>query len=360
MSLRLLKVQHLLSIPLAFVFLTNCTTEKNAATSAGGIVRPLADDVVVLEYKGGKITAKEINANLKRDLTRMSEEAIEAYQQFARQIVVQKLVEAEAKGKGVSVEQYMTQLPDMEPASDAEIDAFFKMQPDLQKGVKDPRTGKIQKVSRDDVGRFLSAQKQRGAQQKLVEDLMAKAEIKMKLEAPAADPIKVASSAKPAVYGPANAKVVIHEFSSFQCGFCARVQGTVSQIKETYKDSVRFEFRHFPLDTQPESLPAAIATVCANEQGKFWELHDKIFANQREMNAANFTAWAKELGLDMDKFKKCQDNPESKNLVMADMEIGRNAGVDSTPAFIINGVMVKGAQPFEKFKSIIDAQLAKK
>jgi protein-disulfide isomerase len=328
--------------------------------NAEGIVRPLADEAVILEYNGGKITGKDVKEFVGRDIQKMRDEAVEAYQQAARQTVIQKLIEAKAAEKKQTVQEFMSLLPGAQPVTEAEIDAFFKAQPDLKKGVKDPRTGQIQKVSREDVSRFLEAQSRRSTQQKFVESLMAEASIKMKLELPPPAPIKVASSSKPAAFGSPSAKVVIHEFSDFQCPFCSRAKGIVSQLKEAYGDKIRIEFRHFPLDNHPEALPASIATVCANEQGKFWELHDKIFDNQRELNGENLSKWAKDVGLDMDKFKSCTSGSEAQKIVTSDMEEGRKAGVGSTPTFIVNGRLIAGAQPFDQFKSIIDAELSKK
>ncbi len=344
----------------AFIFVSGCVGGgANTSSNAEGIVRPLADNAVILEFKGGKVTGKDVNEMLGRDLNRMKEEVVEAYQQAARQMVMQKIIEAKAKEKNQTVNEFMSTLPGTAAVTDAEIDAFFNSQPDLKKGVKDPRTGKVQKVSREDVARFLEAQGRRSAQQKFVETLMAEAEVKVKLELPPAAPVKVASSAKPAAMGDANAKVVIHEFSDFQCPFCSRAKGILSQIKQAYGDKVRIEFRHFPLDNHPEAMPASVATVCANEQGKFWELHDKIFDNQREINGENIQKWAKELGLDMAKFDACKSGSEAQGIVTADMEEGRKAGVSSTPTFIVNGRLIAGAQPFEQFKSIIDAELSK-
>jgi protein-disulfide isomerase len=177
-------------------------------------------------------------------------------------------------------------------------------------------------------------------------------------EAPApAKPVFVEVPKDAPTKGPADAKVTIVEFSEFQCPFCARVLPTQKQILDTYGDDVRIVFRHLPLPFHKDAAPAAEASMAAHAQGKFWEFHDKAFANQRELTRANFEKWAAEIGLDVAKFKADLDSGKYKARVEQDQKYAGTVGARGTPAFFINGKLVSGAQPFENFKKVIDEEI---
>jgi protein-disulfide isomerase len=170
-----------------------------------------------------------------------------------------------------------------------------------------------------------------------------------------ADPVK----------GGDDALVTIVEFSSFQCGYCAKVQPTLDQLTKEYGDQVRLVFKQLPLGMQAQSKPAAQAALAAHEQGKFWEMHDKIFENQRQMrsHANDFKEWtagfAKELGMNVDKFKADYDSEKVVSKVDRDAKLAQTVGARGTPNFWINGINLRGAQPLSSFKSEIDAQIKK-
>lgn len=159
--------------------------------------------------------------------------------------------------------------------------------------------------------------------------------------------------------GPTNAKVTIVGWSEFQCPFCARVKPTIDQILKTYPNEVRFVFKHQPLAFHNRAMPAAIASLAAHQQGKFWEFHDRAFDNQQALTDENFEAWARELKLDLKKFKAALEDPKLKARVEADSKYGSLVGADGTPTFFINGREFVGAQPFEAFKAVIDEELKK-
>ncbi|HEU4412744.1 MAG TPA: thioredoxin domain-containing protein [Polyangiaceae bacterium] len=160
------------------------------------------------------------------------------------------------------------------------------------------------------------------------------------------------------------AKVVIQEFSDFECPFCARVEPTVKQIAEAYGDKVKIVWRHKPL---PMHKNAPLASEAAVEMQKqkgnegFWKYHAKLFENQKTPEGLLRPAlekYAEELGADMGKFKKALDEHTHKAVVDADSKVADDAGISGTPAFVINGYFISGAQPFGKFKKVIDRALA--
>ena len=162
------------------------------------------------------------------------------------------------------------------------------------------------------------------------------------------------------VKGPKNAPVTIVAFSDFQCPFCSRVVPTLHDIEKQYGAKVKIAFKHQPLPFHPNARPAAMASMAANEQGKFWEMHDKLFANQGQLDRQSLEKYAQELGLDMGKFKAALDGNKFDALITKDSTEGTAIGANGTPTFFINGRQLVGAQPIEQFKAIIDEELKKK
>jgi protein-disulfide isomerase len=153
--------------------------------------------------------------------------------------------------------------------------------------------------------------------------------------------------------------VTIIEFSEFQCPFCSRVLPTMKKIHETYGDQVRVVFKHNPLPFHKEAKPASKAALAAGEQGKFWEMHDLLFANQRKLKPADLEGYATQLGLDLEKFKADMKNPSYDKAIAADQALAAQFGARGTPGFFINGRNLRGAQPFANFKKIIDEEIKK-
>ena len=164
------------------------------------------------------------------------------------------------------------------------------------------------------------------------------------------------------VKGDKNAKVTIVEFSDYQCPFCGRFfRDTLPQIEEQYvrTGKIKMVFRDFPLSFHENAQKAGEAAECAEDQDKYWEMHDKLFQNQQKLAVTDLKQYAADLKLDTKKFNDCLDSSKHKAEVQKDMADGSSYGVSGTPAFFINGRKLVGAQPFSAFKSIIDAELDK-
>lgn len=172
-------------------------------------------------------------------------------------------------------------------------------------------------------------------------------------------PVDVAITDKDHIRGNKDAKVTLVEFSDFQCPYCSKYEPTVSQALAEYKDKIRVIYKHFPLESiHPFARPAAEASECAAEQGKFWEYHDELFANQDKFADSYFGELAKKLGLDTSKFSTCVTSGRGKVKVDADYQQGISAGVQGTPHTLVNGIAVSGAVPYASLKAQIDAALA--
>jgi protein-disulfide isomerase len=161
------------------------------------------------------------------------------------------------------------------------------------------------------------------------------------------------------VRGPRDALVTVVVFSDFQCPFCGKVEPTLAQVMEAYQGRVRLVWKDFPLAFHPNAMPAALAARAAGEQGKFWEMHDRLFANQAALDRASLEKHAEALGLDLARFRAALDSEKNKAAVLADQHQGSVAGVAGTPAFFINGALVSGALPFGSFKAAIDQEMVK-
>lgn len=156
------------------------------------------------------------------------------------------------------------------------------------------------------------------------------------------------------VVGPENARVTIVEFSDFQCPYCAAAVAQARVILQNYPKDVRLVFKQFPLDDHSQAFLAAEAAVAAHAQGKFWQMHDKLYDNFRTISPKNILIWAQEIGLDMKRFTQEVDAGKYKAEVEGEVKQGEEAGVQGTPTFFFNGRRYSGA-----FQADAIAQLLK-
>jgi protein-disulfide isomerase len=204
------------------------------------------------------------------------------------------------------------------------------------------------------------ANQRRGArQQAFVQALRAQANIVIKLKPPPVYRANVSAAGAP-VRGSEKAPVTIIEFSDFHCPYCKQVQPTLSRILSEYGDRVRLAYRDFPLDQlHPSARTAAEAARCANDQGKFWEFHDKLYAGGTDASPETLTRLAREIDMDVVAFQKCVSIGKHRSEIDRDIQEATNFGVTGTPGFFINGRLVSGAQAYEGFAQIINEELGR-
>jgi protein-disulfide isomerase len=160
--------------------------------------------------------------------------------------------------------------------------------------------------------------------------------------------------------GPANAPITFVEFSDYQCPFCGRSQDAVKKVLEKYDGKVHHVFMDFPLTSiHPFAMQAAVASHCAEEQGKYASYHNLLFEHQRELSADNFKKWASDLNLDPAKFDTCLHSNKYDARIEKSLDVGQKAGIDGTPGFFVNGIAIRGAQPLEVFQKTIDEELSR-
>ncbi len=169
----------------------------------------------------------------------------------------------------------------------------------------------------------------------------------------------------PAVKGDPNAPITVIEYADFECPFCGRFyQQTLPQIERNYVDEglVKIEFRHFPIvNAHPHAYSAAHAAECAREQGtdNFWAMHNKLFEGQTRLSESNYRSWANEIGLDMGAFNTCMNEDKYREQIEADAAQAAADGFTGTPAFLVNGQAVTGAQPYQTFDQVFQSILSR-
>jgi protein-disulfide isomerase len=268
------------------------------------------------------------------------------------ELVARSLVEREAKARGMSVDDL----------TKAEVDAKVTVTADETKTIyevqktQQPLAGKSEEEGLKMVEDRLRQRKIADRRQAFVRELRAKGGVRMLVEPKR---VEVSLDDDP-VRGPKDAPITILEFSDFQCPYCSKVEATLKQISERYGDKVRWVYRDYPLSFHPFAAKAAEAASCANEQGKFWEMHDKLFGNQAKLAVEDLKAAAGSLGIDQAAFDQCLDSGKYTEEWKKDLADGTKYGVTGTPAFFINGRFLNGAVPLDKFTAIIDDELERK
>ncbi|MGO8969463.1 MAG: thioredoxin domain-containing protein [Myxococcaceae bacterium] len=330
--------------------LAGCAKQKTPAVSGAG--NTLAASQVVATYNGGKITYGELEVEAKPKLQEIQNQMYTARKEVLERMAVERIVKAEAAKKNQTEEQYIQArveaLPVTQP-SDADVKEFFDR---LKTAGRIPADTKLDQI-KDQLVQAMVNQQRRASVQKVIDELRTSANLQIDLPPP-----RVEVAATGPARGPGDAKVTIVEFSDFQCPYCGAAFATVEQLMQQYAGKVKLVFRQFPLPIHPQAEKAAEASLCAADQGKFWEFYDLLFKNQKKLDVSELKSYAASAGLDGPKFAQCLDSGEKKKQVDADIEAGQAAGVNGTPAFFINGVFINGAMPIDEFKKVIDPELA--
>jgi protein-disulfide isomerase len=347
-------------ILLPLLFATACTAghdgpaaasaapaSKAAAASAAPAAAAQGDPTVAATIGDEKITLADVDKAAGRELYDLRERTLD-------DLVNKKVIEAAAKKAGQSVDEYLQkQMEQRVPQiSEQEAQDWFNQN---QARLSQQFAGKTFADVKDQIVKGLTDAKRREAAGAFIQELRQQAGVKVLMEPP-----RVTVAATGPARGPDNAPITIVEFSDFQCPFCSRGRETMEQVMKAYDGKVKFVFRDFPLSFHEHAQKAAEAGHCADEQGKFWQMHDWMFTHQGNLEVADLGNAAKDLGMDKAKFDECVSSGKFAKAVAENQQAGSEAGVSGTPAFFVNGVMINGAQPFDKFKEIIDAELAKK
>lgn len=325
------------------VLLSACATSESARRDDG-------PTPVVAKFQNRVIRLHEVDAKVADELAKLQEQIFELRAEAADRIAIEALVTQEAKAAGQSEDEWLAKNIEsgLTEPSEAQMLSLFqkasgRLPPEVTYEQVKPEIRKaVQREERSKKAREVFAR------------LKKEAGFKMVMEGPP-KPRKLIDATGPS-RGNQSAKVVIVEFADFECQFCAKAHETVNEVLKAYGGKVRLVFRHYPLSFHMKAAKAAEATACADEQGKFWELHDALFESQA-LDLEALKVQAKRAGLDEAKFESCLDSGRTATLVKRDLAAGQQVGVSGTPAFFINGFMLSGAQPEEAFRRVIDAEL---
>ena len=319
------------------------------AAAALAAAAPPAEDRPAATVAGEPIPLAAVDDVVRSQLMEIRAREHQLRSQALDALIAQSLLEKEAKARGVSEDALeKTEVLDKAVVSEEEARAYYEANkarigsmPE-EEALKQIRTG-------------LAQQRQGERRAAFAKELRSKYDVKVMLE-PYRIPVALGDAP---VRGSAMAPVTVLEFSDFQCPYCVRSRPTVAKIRETYGDKVRWAFRHFPLSFHDKAEKAGEAAACAGDQGKFWEMHDRLWASTQKLGVPDLKQHAVALGLDAAKFDQCLDSGQHAGLVARDEETGQGYGVSGTPAFFVNGRPLVGAQPFEAFQQVIDDELAR-
>jgi protein-disulfide isomerase len=325
---------------LAALILVQSPSARAQTQPAGKVVATIGDR---------QITGQEVDARIKPQLNGIENQLYQARRHAIEAIAEDYLIATAAKHEGLSSDAYLKREIEDKIASpsDAEVQKLYD---EHKEQIREP----LEKA-KPALIKFLREQQAKQLQQALIQRLGASAQLNVKLAPPR---FEVATDGRPAL-GPASAPVTIVEFSDFQCPYCRRVEDALKEVRKKYGDKVRLVYRDYPLRNHANAQKAAEAGRCANEQNKFWEFHDAMFANQSKLGSVDLKATAARLGADTGKFNRCLDDGKYAAQVSRDVSDGNSLGVDGTPAFFVNGRSLTGAQPARTFEGVIDEELAR-
>lgn len=304
---------------------------------------------VVAKIGSEEVTQSELESFAAPELMRLRQERQDVLEKGLDRLLSERVIAKEAKAKGLSVDDLLTQEVRSKIAepTDAEVDAFYEAQKDRLGVPKEQIAGRIKE--------YLAQQKQQQAFAAYSDALKAKYGVDVLLE-----PLRIdVDSPDAPSLGPADAPITLVEFGDFQCPYCAGLEPTLDKIMKNYDGKIRLVFRQFPLESiHPQAWKSAEASLCAREQGKFWELHNAMYGDQDALSVEDLKSTAKRLGLDGKKFDECLDAGKYEQAIRADVRAGEVAGITGTPALFVNGRLVPGgAAAYEVFAKIIDEEL---
>jgi protein-disulfide isomerase len=337
----------------AVLLVAGCNKARPATTAAAATgTNDMAPDTVVATMNGSKITAKELDEKISAQLAQIDEQKHNARKQGLENMINERLVQDEAKKRGMTEDALIkAEVEDkVTPPTEEEIKKFYDANQARMGGMTYDQM-------KDRLAQYLSNTPKQAKFRELITKLRDQAGVKITLPAPP-KPRKQVAATGPS-RGPSDAKVTIVEFSDFQCPFCGRAHDTVEEVMRSYAGKVKLVYRQMPLtQLHPNAMKAAEASLCAHEQGKFWEYHDQLFKNQQALQVDKLKEYATQMGLDGAKFSACLDGNAKADAVKADMKDAEGVGVQGTPAFFVNGVFLNGAVPIDEFREVIDSELA--
>lgn len=299
--------------------------------------------------EGEAISEETVSDQAGPQLRQLANQEYEIKSRVLESMINQKLLQLEAKRRGLDPEALLKAEADSKAAepTESEVEAFYLGQSD--------RINRPFAEVKAQLRQALQQLRVQQARQRYQASLRENASVTILLRPPKLD----VSYDVARLRGDKARPVTIVEFSDFQCPYCRNVGETLKQLLAKYGDKVSLAFRDFPLRTlHPQAQAAAEAARCAAEQGKFWEYHDLLFQNQGSLGPDSYPRFAETVKLDVAQFRACVSAGKYRPQIEDDIRDGTRLGVSGTPAFFVNGVFLNGAVPAAAFEKIIDQELA--
>ncbi len=302
---------------------------------------------VVATVGSRPITEGEVESRIKPQLAVMESQIYALKRKTIQSIADDYLLQQAANESHLSVAEYMKRQGGTSAVSDEDAQKYY--------GQHKAQYRQPYAQVRASILETILAQREQARRGTILAKLRSRDPLKVMIDPPRVE-LKVAGHPE---RGPADAPVTIAEFGDFQCPFCNRVIPTLTGLREKYGDQLKIVFFDFPLGFHAHAMDAAKAARCADDQHKFWEYHDALFADQSKLAPADLKATAARLGLDRAKFAACFDRGGHQEAIQRDAAEGRQFGVTGTPSFFIDGRPLTGAQPQSEFEGVIDDELAR-
>jgi protein-disulfide isomerase len=321
----------------------------NAAQSSPAAQAAPGEAVAVVD--GVPVSRQELESAVAAQIAKLDEQASGIRRDQLDELITTRLLTAEAKRRGTTVEALVADEITKKVAAltEPDIDAFIATNRDRLPA--DPA------AIRGQIRRYLEEQRTTERRDAFVDELRRKANVEVLLKPPPVFRASIEVDGAP-IRGPKVAPVTIVEYSDFHCPYCRRVQPTLLQLLAKYPTQVRLVYKHLPLDNlHPQARKFAEASWCAAEQGRFWQFHDAVYAAANPVGTP-LSDYAGKSGLDVAQLESCLASGKAARVVQAQADEGARHGVNGTPGFFINGRALSGAVPFETFVRLIDEELA--
>jgi protein-disulfide isomerase len=338
--------------PFAFIVVAFLLSNR---ADAQGPTKPVA------VVNGETITDEQVQKEASSELARLDQKKDQflsglerdkkkAVENALNEIVTEKLLAAEAKKRGITIDELVKKEVEEKIPVPSE---------DAVRGFYDANKARINGTFVEtalDIRNYLMDQDKDRVFAALLSKLRKDYGFKSLIEP---DRTVVATQGHPS-RGAANAPVTIVEFSDFECPYCGALYPTLKTVEANYKDKIRIVYRQFPLNNiHPKAQKAAEASLCANDQGKFWQMHDAMFTDQQRLSVEDLKAKAAALSVNAETFATCLDSGKHAAGIRESIVEGSKAGVDGTPALFVNGRFLAGNQPYAEIEKIIEDELAR-
>ncbi len=351
------------SLPLALVLALACgetlPTMPTAASATQPAATALAPEQVLATWEGGQLTWSELEPDVAAELRNMEIEyrlgRHEVLSQALERKILDALLEAEVERQGLEdVDALLkVEIEDKVPLpTEAEVATFYPV-------VQRQLGGATLEEAAPWLRLELLQQAQAQAFTAYVTTLREAAGVEASLPYPDLPRVEIPVLDHDPVRGPDTAPVTIVQFAEYQCYYCNKVLPTLQQLTEAYPTQVRMVFKDYPLSGHGRAMPAAVAAHCAGEQEKYWEMYEVLLANQQALEDDDLQSYASQVGVELEPWSTCMESGTPAAGIEADMALAQQIGVQATPTFYVNGIVVAGAQPYSRFADIIDRELGR-